>query len=99
MEEIAVAQNEDTVSILVSWLQTTDWLWMIVAGFYLLAYLFWYIPALLRLPQSVRDPPEQFPWHWPLDFSSTGLSGGILLLLGFRRATELTNGSRDVEGE
>lgn len=82
-----------------SWLRTTDWLWMIIAGFYLLAYLFWYLPALSRLPRSVRDPPGQFPAHWPLDFAATALSGCVLLVLGFRRATALPTGSRDAEGE
>lgn len=62
-------------------------------GFYLLAYLFWYIPALAELPRSVRDPPGQFPWHWPLDFAATGVAGGVLLLLGFRRATEFADSS------
>ena len=28
------------------WLRRTDWLWMIIGGFYLVAYLYWYIPAL-----------------------------------------------------
>lgn len=72
------------------WLRKTDWLWLIIGGFYLLAYLFWYIPALGRLPRSLGDPPSQFPWHWPLDFTATGLTGSVLLFLGFRRATELT---------
>lgn len=82
--------NEGGESSPFRWLRTIDWLWMIIAGFYLIAYLFWYIPALSTLPQSVRDPPGQFPWHWPLDFVATALTGGILLLFGFRRATELT---------
>lgn len=82
-----------------SWLRATDWLWMIIGGFYQLAYLFWYIPALSRLPRSVRDPPGQFPWHWPLDFTATAVSGGVLLLLGFQRATSLSTGSRDAERE
>jgi len=72
------------------WLRRTDWLWMIIGGFYLVAYLFWYIPALAALPGSVRDPPEPYPWHWTLDFLATGLAGAVLLLLGFGRATELS---------
>lgn len=48
------------------------------------------IPALSTLPESVRDPPEQFPRHWPLDFVATALTGGTLLLFGFRPATGLT---------
>lgn len=83
-----MTQNEVAESRLFRWLRTVDWLWMIIGGFYLLAYLFWFIPALSRLPESVRDPPEQFPWHWPLDFVATGLTGVVLLLMGFRRATE-----------
>ncbi len=82
----------------VSWLRTTDWLWAIIGGFYLLAYLFWYVPALARLPQSLRDPPEQFPWHWPLDFVSTGLAGAVLLYLGFGWATELAEGDQGGNG-
>lgn len=90
-----MALNGAGGSRLVAWLRTTDWLWMIIGGFYLVAYLFWFIPALAGLPRSVRDPPERFPWHWPLDFVSTALSGSVLLLLGFRRATEFTTGSRE----
>lgn len=63
---------------------------MIIGGFYLLAYLYWYIPALSALPGSVRDPPPRYPWHWTLDFVATGLAGAVLLFLGFRRATRLT---------
>ncbi|NEU58635.1 hypothetical protein [Halorussus sp. MSC15.2] len=92
-----MARDSGTLSTLVSWVRTTDWLWMIIGGFYLLAYLFWYIPALAKLPRSVRNPPEQFPWHWPLDFVSTGLSGGVLVGLGFRRATAFTDETRDGE--
>lgn len=69
------------------WILRVDWLWMIIGGFYLIAYLFWYIPALTGLPGSVPRPPAPFPWHWPLDFLATGVAGGILLVLGFRRAT------------
>lgn len=75
---------------LLTWVRRTDWLWAIIGGFYLVAYLFWYLPALVGLPGSVRDPPERYPWHWPLDFAVTGIAGGVLLYLGFRRATELT---------
>lgn len=71
------------------WLERTDWLWMIIGGFYLVAYLFWYIPALSGLPGSFVDPPAPFPWHWTLDFVATGLAGGVLLVLGFGRATDL----------
>lgn len=94
-----MARNDGAISTLLSWIRTTDWLWMIIGGFYLLAYLFWYVPALSGLPRSVRDPPEQFPWHWPLDFVSTGLAGSVLVGLGFRRATEFTDGTRDAERE
>jgi len=63
---------------------------MIIGGFYLVAYLFWYIPALKALPGSVRDPPSPYPWHWTLDFVATGVAGGVLLVLGFARASGLT---------
>lgn len=79
------------------WLRRTDWLWMIIGGFYLVAYLYWYIPALRAVPDSIRDPPSPFPWHWTLDFIATGLAGGVLLRLGFGRATELS--STDVDDE
>jgi hypothetical protein len=72
------------------WLRRTDWLWTIIGGFYLVAYLFWYVPALRALPDSLRDPPPRFPWHWPLDFLATGLAGSVLLVLGFGRATALS---------
>lgn len=75
---------------LAAWLRRTDWLWMIIGGFYLVAYLFWYLPALAELPESARDPPSQFPWHWTLDFAVTGITGAVLAFLGFRRATALT---------
>lgn len=78
-----------------AWLQRTDWLWMIIGGFYLVAYLFWYIPALKGLPESVRDLPAPYPWHWTLDFLATGVAGAILLFLGFRRATELIPSRRE----
>lgn len=84
----------DVGRTLLSWLRTTDWLWMIIGGLYLLAYQFWYLPALAGLPDSVYDPPGQFPWHWPLDLASTGLAGGALLALGFRRATEFAEEAR-----
>lgn len=73
-----------------AWVRRVDWLWLIIGGFYLVAYLFWYLPALVKLPRSAWDPPEQYPWHWTLDFVATALAGGVLLFLGFRRATELT---------
>jgi amino acid transporter len=72
------------------WLRRVEWLWMIIGGFYLVAYLFWYIPALEELPDSVREPPAPYPWHWTLDFVATGVAGGVLLFLGFDRATEAT---------
>jgi hypothetical protein len=79
-----------------TWLRRTDWLWMIIGGFYLLAYLFWYVPVLRAPLEHVRDPPSPYPWHWPLDFLATGVTGLVLLALGFRRATELTSeGSAD----
>lgn len=72
------------------WLERVDWLWMIIGGFYLVAYLFWYIPALAALPGSVVTPPSPFPWHWTLDFLATAIAGGALLALGFGRATSLS---------
>lgn len=63
---------------------------MVIGGFYLVAYLYWYIPALKEFPKSVGDPPSPYPWHWTLDFLATGVAGVVLLYLGFRRATELT---------
>lgn len=77
------------------WLRRTDWLWTVIGGFYLVAYLYWYIPVLEDLPASVSDPQSPYPWHWPLDFVATGLAGGVLLFLGFRRAAELTRGEAD----
>ena len=77
-------------------IRLTDWLWMVIGGFFLIAYLFWYLPALAALPNSIRDPPAPFPWHWSLDFVATGLSGSLLVYLGFRRAAELA-GSRSNE--
>lgn len=77
------------------WLRRTDWLWAIIGGFYLLAYLFWYLPALRALPESASDPPAPFPRHWTLDFVATGLAGAVLLFLGFDRATELSTQERD----
>lgn len=76
----------------VAWLHRTDWLWQIVGGFYLLASLFWYLEALAELPGSLRDLPGDYPPHWPLDFVVTGLAGGVLTYLGFRRATDLSTG-------
>lgn len=81
-----------------TWIERTDWLWTIVGGFYLLAYLYWYVPALAGLPRSLRDPPGQFPWHWSLDFVATDVTGSVLLFLGFRRATELSVGRRGRAG-
>ncbi|WP_251343589.1 hypothetical protein [Haloplanus halophilus] len=78
-----------------NWLRRVDWLWMTIGGFYLVAYLFWYVPALEALPESVRDPPSPYPWHWTLDFAATGVAGGALLFLGFDRATELTTPRND----
>lgn len=75
---------------LLAWLRRIDWLWLVVGGFYLLAYLYWYVPALVRFPESVRDPPDGFPWHWTLDFVVTLLTGVVLVVLGFSRATELS---------
>lgn len=75
-----------------SWLERTAWLWAIIGGFYLVAYLYWYVPALVRFPRSLWDPPAGFPWHWSLDFVATGVTGSVLLFLGFRRATELSDG-------
>ncbi len=72
-----------------TWIKRTGWLWQVIGGFFLIAYLFWYIPALVSLPNSLRDPPEPYPWHWTLDFAATAVSGSLLLYLGFRRAFEL----------
>lgn len=98
---IPVAQRESGADSgeLVALLRRTDWLWLVIGGFYLLAYLFWYVPPLAGLPGSVRDPPERFPWHWPLDFASTGLSGAVLLYLGFHRAAALTATADDPAAE
>lgn len=74
-----------------NWLRRLEWLWMIIGGFYLVAYLFWYLPALGATPASLWAPPAPFPWHWPLDFVATGVAGAILLFLGFDRARELTH--------
>jgi hypothetical protein len=74
----------------VAWLRRIDWLWEIIGGFYLLAYLYWYLPALLQLPESVREPSEGFPWHWTLDLVVTAVTGLALVSLGFRRAAELS---------
>lgn len=81
------------------WLTRTDWLWTVIGGFYLVAYLYWYIPVLTDLPESVGDPPAPYPWHWPLDFVATGLAGAALLFLGFRRATELTRAGVEESSE
>lgn len=74
---------------LLDWLTRLDWLWMIIGGFYLVAYLFWYIPAMSALPGSIMEPPHPFPWHWSLDFVATAIAGGILLVIGFLRASKL----------
>ena len=74
----------------VAWLRRTDWLWEITGGFYPLAYLYWYLPALLQFPESVRVPPEGFPWHWTLDLVVTAVTGLALVSLGFRRAAGLS---------
>ncbi len=79
----------------VVWVHRTDWLWLILGGFSLLGYLFWYDEALATLPGSLRDPPDDYPPHWPLDFAVTGLAGGVLTYLGFRRATDLATGRRE----
>ena len=71
------------------WIQRTGWIWEVIGGFFLIAYLFWYIPALANLPKSLRDPPEPYPWHWTLDFTATAMAGVMLLYLGFRRAFSL----------
>lgn len=73
-----------------SWLSRVDWLWMIIGGFYLVAYLFWYIPVIAAFPGSVLNPPPPYPWHWTLDFLATGIAGGVLLTLGFLRATRIS---------
>lgn len=77
-----------------TWLDQTEWLWMIIGGFYLIAYLYWYIPVVKDLPESFQDPPSPFPLHWTLDFLATGLTGIVLLILGFQRAVELTTATR-----
>lgn len=74
---------------IIDWIRRVDWLWMVIGGFYLLAYLFWYIPALKALPDSVPDPSTPYPWHWTLDFIATGITGTVLLYLGFERAAQL----------
>lgn len=76
----------------ISWIERTDWLWTIIGGFYLLAYLFWYVPALVEFPRSLQDPPAGFPWHWSLDFVATGVTGTLLVYVGFQRATQLSDG-------
>ena len=71
------------------WYDRSNWLWMILGGFYLLVYSYWYMPALGHLPKSLWDPPARFPFHWPLDLVATVVSGLVLLYFGFRRALEL----------
>ena len=75
------------------WYERTNWLWMILGGFYLLVYTYWYIPAFRSLPESITNPPAPYPWHWPLDVVATFIPGVVLLLFGFRRVTELTSSS------
>lgn len=85
-----------------AWLRRVDWLWMIIGGFYLVAYLYWYIPVLKELPGSLTDPPKPYPWHWTLDLAATGIAGAILLYLGFGRATDSTpapSGEESTEGD
>lgn len=77
-----------------TWLDRTGWLWMIIGGLFLIAYLFWYIPTLKALPGSLREPPEPYPWHWTLDFLATATSGSVLVYLGVRRGVSLA----DAEG-
>ncbi|MFB6312230.1 MAG: hypothetical protein ABEH64_13735 [Salinirussus sp.] len=77
-----------------TWLRRVDWLWMVIGGFYLLAYLYWYIPALKGLPDSAHRPDLPYPWHWTLDFLATGIAGAVLLYLGFGRAAELQSAER-----
>ena len=71
------------------WYERTSWLWMILGGFYLLVYTYWYIPAFRELPGSISNPPAPYPWHWPLDVVATVVPGAILVFFGFHRATEL----------
>lgn len=85
MSNDRITSNEDTTALV----QRTGWVWEVIGGFFLIAYLFWYIPALAGLPKSLRDPPEPYPWHWTLDFTATAVSGVLLLYLGFRRAFTL----------
>ena len=72
-----------------NWFERTSWLWMILGGFYLLAYTYWYIPAFRELPGSISNPPAPYPWHWPLDVVATVVPGTVLMFFGFRRASEL----------
>ena len=53
------------------------WLWEIFGGFYLVAYLFWYIP-----------PSNRIVPHWPLDFAITAISGVLLLYFGFNEVLQ-----------
>lgn len=72
----------------------TEWLWLILGGFYLLVYSYWYLPALNEFPASITDPPAQYPWHWPLDLVATAVPGVVLLIAGFRRATAIATPAR-----
>ena len=83
-----------------AWLRRTEWLWKIIGGFFLLAYLYWYLPLLRALPGSAIEPTEgrlSYARHWTLDFVATALAGGILLYLGFRSAAELTAEAPDAD--
>lgn len=71
------------------WYERTSWLWMILGGFYLLVYTYWYIPAFRTLPESITNPPAPYPWHWPLDVVATFVPGVVLLYFGFRRVAEI----------
>ena len=83
---------------LVSWLRRTEWLWKVIGGFFLLVYLYWYIPALRELPGSALEPPEGdvlYARHWTIDFVSTAVAGVALLYLGFKTAFDLSGRDAD----
>ena len=52
--------------------------WMIVGGFYLVAYASWYF-----------DPRNRVVLHWPIDLLVTILSGLLLVYYGFYELLEL----------
>ncbi len=79
------------------WLEAIEWVWMVIGGFFLIAYLFWYVPTLKELPGSLRHPPAPFPWHWTLDFTATAASGLALIYLGFRRANDRARATQQRE--